>query len=144
MRGPNEVVVVVRRGGDFLVLHRVPERQGYWSLVAGGVEPGESPATAARRELGEETGLDIDVTELPVALSYSLLDDPPEVRAKYAAAIETVTVHGFVAEAPAAWEPRLDAEHDEYRWCDKEKALELLVYETTREAVRAAAREAVS
>ena len=97
---PSEVVVVVRRGRDFLALRRVPERLGYWNLVAGGVEPGESPAAAARRELAEETGLDSDVAELPVALSYSLLDDPPEVRARYAPGIETITVHAFVTEAP--------------------------------------------
>jgi lipoyl(octanoyl) transferase len=142
MRGPDEIVVVVRRDGCFLVLRRVPERLGYWNLVAGGVEPGESAADAASRELLEETGLDADLRELPVELSYSLLEDPPEVRARYASGIETITVHPFVAEAPSGWEPMLDGEHDDYRWCREEEAIRLLPYEAPREALRVAARGA--
>jgi 8-oxo-dGTP pyrophosphatase MutT (NUDIX family) len=141
MRGPDEVVVVVRRAGRFLVLRRVPERLGYWNLVAGGVEPGETPAEAARRELLEETGLETEVRELPVELSYSLLEDPPEVRARYAPGLETITVHSFVAEAPSGWEPVLDGEHDDYRWCVEEDAIALFRYETPREALRVAATE---
>ena len=144
VRGPDEVVIVVRREGRFLVLRRVPERLGYWSLVAGGVEPGETPVAAARRELREETGLEAVVTPLPLALSYSLLDDPPEVRLRYAPGIETITVHPFVVDVPAGWEPVLDAEHDAYRWCGEDEAVALFVYDTPRAAVRAAARELVS
>jgi 8-oxo-dGTP pyrophosphatase MutT (NUDIX family) len=140
LRGPDEVVVVVRRGSRYLVLRRVPERLGYWNLVAGGVERGEAPADAAHRELVEETGLDAEVDQLPVALSYSLLDDPPEVRARYAPGIETITVHPFVVVASHGWEPNLDDEHDEYRWCDEEEAVSLLAYEAPRDALRAAAQ----
>lgn len=141
MRGDQEVVVVVRRGSAYLVLRRAPERLGYWSLVSGGLEPGEEPAAAARRELFEETGLEMAVRRLPVALSYSLLDDPPAIRARYEPGIETVTVHGFLADVPLEWEPTLDAEHDAHEWRDLDGALALLFYDTAKEAVRAAARE---
>ncbi|MBP5685245.1 MAG: NUDIX domain-containing protein, partial [Candidatus Methanomethylophilaceae archaeon] len=33
---------------------------GYWSLVAGKIEPGESPEEAARREIFEETAINVD------------------------------------------------------------------------------------
>jgi 8-oxo-dGTP pyrophosphatase MutT (NUDIX family) len=45
-----EVFVFVRRGEEFLVLHRTPDNDAYWHGVAGGVEPGESFAEAAARE----------------------------------------------------------------------------------------------
>ena len=31
--------------------------QGYWFTIGGGLDPGETPAQAAARELAEETGL---------------------------------------------------------------------------------------
>ena len=140
MRGDQEIVVVVRREGTFLLLRRAPERLGYWSLVAGGLEPDESPREAAQRELLEETGLREEVRGLPLALSYSLLDDPPAIRARYAPGVETVTVHPFLVDSPGDWEPTLDAEHDLHRWCDLDDAVSLMPYETTRRAVRAAAQ----
>lgn len=142
MRGDQEVIVVVRRGGQYLVLRRAPERLGYWSLVAGEIEGDELPHDAAQRELLEETGLRAEVRRLPISLAYSLLDDPPAIRARYAPGIETVTVHAFLAEAPESWEPRLNAEHDIHRWCSADDAVELFVYHDPKEAVRAAERVA--
>jgi 8-oxo-dGTP pyrophosphatase MutT (NUDIX family) len=139
LRGAQEIVVVVRRDGKLLVMRRAPERLGYWSIVAGGVEPNETFWEAAVRELREETGLEVQVRKLSVPLAYSLLDDPPAIRARYAPGIERITVHAFVADAPPGWEPTLDAEHDHYRWCGLDEAIDLMAYETTRDALRAGA-----
>lgn len=54
--GPGETIAFVRQErGPFA---------GSWLLPGGGIELGENPAAAVRREVKEETGLDIDQPEL--------------------------------------------------------------------------------
>lgn len=116
-------MVVVRRGDAVLILERSPARGGYWNLVAGGVETGETPADAATRELTEETGLEVHVRALPLELSYETLSG-------------RVRLDAFVADAPLDWEPVLDEEHVSYRWCSVHDAVALLAYDEPRVAVR--------
>lgn len=141
-RRPVEVVVVVRRpvgeSREYLVLLRSPEQQGYWHLVAGGVEWDELPPVAAARELLEETGLDAEVADLRLRLSYSLDEEPPEVRARFAPDIEAVELSAFVADAPAGWEPELDHEHVDHCWLPVDDAVELLFWPEPKQAVLAA------
>jgi 8-oxo-dGTP pyrophosphatase MutT (NUDIX family) len=135
--------VVVRRPGatgrEYLVVLRSPEKLGYWHIVAGGVAWGESPEAAAARELLEETGLAASPTPLDGPLSYDLAGDPPAVRERFPAGTEHIVVWSFVADAPAGWEPALDAEHVDHRWLDAEGAMALLHYPEPREAIRRAA-----
>lgn len=142
-RRPDEVAVVVRRPGargtEFLVLLRSPEKLGYWHLVAGGVEWGEEPSAAAARELAEETGLERQPVALDGPFSYDLSGDPESVRMRFPAGTERIAVWAFVADAPAGWEPSLDAEHVDHRWLDLDGAVGLLHYPEPREAVRRAA-----
>ncbi len=54
------VLVVVRSGDRFLLVHERKHGQGYY-LPAGRVEPGETLVEAAKRETMEEAGIPIDI-----------------------------------------------------------------------------------
>ena len=52
-------LIVLKRDAVCLVYRDSPPMAGLWSFPGGRLEPGESPADAARRELAEETGLSV-------------------------------------------------------------------------------------
>jgi ADP-ribose pyrophosphatase YjhB (NUDIX family) len=55
--GVRVAVVVERKGALLLVRHQKPDRDPYWVLPGGRLEPGETIPECAGRELAEETGL---------------------------------------------------------------------------------------
>ncbi len=68
MHADIEVIgVAVLHRGRLLAARRTapPESAGRWELPGGKVEPGESPAGAAVREVAEELGCRVRVTGLP-------------------------------------------------------------------------------
>jgi len=128
-------MVVVRRGEEVLVLHRSPEGDAYWHVVAGAVEEGESWAEAAARELVEEIGLRVPVVDLEREYVYPLAQESDRSRARFAPGIDEVIVRCFTVEAPAGWEPTLNEEHDDYCWCAPSAAAELLYWPEPGELV---------
>jgi 8-oxo-dGTP pyrophosphatase MutT (NUDIX family) len=58
-------VLLVDAGGRLLLQlrdERAPVSPNQWSLLGGGIEPGETPEQGARRELFEEAGLRVPVS----------------------------------------------------------------------------------
>ena len=139
MRTGEEVAIFVTRRdhAEVLVVHRSPVQGGYWHVVAGGVEPGETPADAAARELREETGLEVPVVapRRVVEYAYPLTEEPADRRAEYDPTVVAVSVTCFLAEAPDDWEPVLDWEHDDHRWCSPKEAAETLRWPETARAL---------
>ncbi len=63
--------------GRFLITQRSMEKHwgaGWWEVSGGGVRAGESSLDAIRREVPEETGLDVSGLDLVPAYSYENVD----------------------------------------------------------------------
>ena len=98
----------VMSGGKVLMLRRPPASRSFpdkWSLVAGKIEPGESPDEAARREILEETGIGVGKAEACLAPIY--------VRE----GSRLWKVHPFMFSAEGT-EPVLNHENVAYEWVD--------------------------
>ncbi len=80
-------IALFRQDSVLLVLRTKAPRAGLWSLPGGHIEPGETAAAAALRELREETGLDATVDGLVDILDVIMHDDDGQLRAHYLLAV---------------------------------------------------------
>ena len=140
MYRPDLVDVWVFRVGaaglELLMMRRSSGRllAGLWQGVSGSVEAGERIASAARRELAEETGFDGDRVE-----AFYDLDLVNQFHWSPADAIMSAAV--FAARVGPKAEPVLSHEHDESRWLAPDQALELIVWPAYRDAVAVIERD---
>ena len=98
--------VYLERDGKILILQRATGVMiGFWTLPSGILDPGESPADAARRELFEETGLRAAGPLTLVAVSAFHVYGHDGIRLVYAA-------------DAAEGDVRLSHEHSGAQWID--------------------------
>jgi 8-oxo-dGTP pyrophosphatase MutT (NUDIX family) len=115
--------VVLRRGAEdteVLVVHRV--RHQDWSLPKGKLDPGEDAATAACREVEEETGVTTRLGRELSEVRYAVDGEPKRVRW-----FRMEAVDGDPTARPA------DGEVDAARWWPVDVALAELTYAHDRE-----------
>jgi 8-oxo-dGTP diphosphatase len=58
-------IIIVRKDGSIVLIKRLnPPFQGEWAIPGGFVEYGETVETAAMREAKEETGIEVELTQI--------------------------------------------------------------------------------
>ena len=96
---------LVWRGSRLLIARRPEEGLlgGLWEFPGGKVEPGETPAEAARREVREELGIDVEILGKTAAIEHAYSHF-------------RITLHLFHARWTGGEIERLETEADSPRW----------------------------
>jgi 8-oxo-dGTP diphosphatase len=78
------VSTAVFRDGEVLLVERGKGfARGLWSLPGGHIEPGETRVAAARREVEEETGIEVEILGLVDVVDIIMRDSEGRLRAHY-------------------------------------------------------------
>jgi 8-oxo-dGTP pyrophosphatase MutT (NUDIX family) len=117
---PSLVVGARRRDGGIFT----------WTLPKGTPNAGETREQTALREVAEETGLEVRITDVLDSIEYWFVQRGTRIHK---------TVHYFLMEPVGGDLERHDHEFDQVRWVRFDKAGELLTFETERALVARAA-----
>ena len=127
--------MVTEKSAGAVVFHRGEQieylllRSTFWGFPKGHVEAGETEKQAARREIREETGLEVTLLK-----GFRVQDE-------YWYARESDRIHKvavlFLAEAKNR-DSKISWEHSEMTWLTLDEALARLTYENGREILKKA------
>lgn len=126
---------VVRRRDEQLEVALIlvgSQEEKRWQFPKGWLEKGEDSATAAVREVGEETGLEVEIIEKLPTIDFWFYEG------------QATRVHKFVAfylmRAIGGDIEQHDREVAAARWFPLEEAVEVLEFDSERELVRETGR----
>ncbi len=130
------LVVLARKNSgkklEFLILQHSKEKT--WELVKGGLEEGENFEDAARREVKEETGLDINkLIKLESELSFEYKKEFHETlghRAVFKSFISIVPLESKIS--------LIDPVFSKYEWVDFKSATEKLEWDNIKRILKEA------
>lgn len=116
------------RAPQYLIMQRAPGEiyEGVWQGVTGKIQSGETAWQTALRELREETALK--------ALHLWTID---HVNLFYESTTDTLNCIPVFGVEIAGGEPTLSKEHQIYRWCSVNEAVDLLLWNQQREGLLA-------
>lgn len=98
-------ILIVREAGEYLD----GDNSGQYDLPGGRVDAGESLIDALKREVAEETGLEVEVDENPI----SVQEWHPVINGK-----ENHIVGTFFVCRPLSTAVNLSSDHNSYEWID--------------------------
>ena len=137
---PESVLVVIHTPDLQVLMLERADRPGFWQSVTGSKDSLEEPlALTARREVREETGIDIDALPAGALRDWGLAnvyEIYPVWRHRYAPGVTRNTEHVFGLCVPAGTPVRLaPREHLQYRWLPWQEAADQCFSPSNAEAV---------
>lgn len=126
--------IVVRDGCVLLARRGKPPGLGKWSVPGGAVDAGEALEDAARREIREECGIEVELTDTIEVIQRITRDETQRARFHY-------VIVDYVARWKAG-EPQPSPEASEVRWVRPEEFDTLDMTPGTAEVIRRMLRKA--
>lgn len=121
------VGALIRNSQEQFLMIRTHKWSDHWGIPGGKIQRGETSEQALRREVREETGLEISNISLVTVLDS--IDSPEFERAEH------FLLQNYVAQTETC-EVTLNDEAEEWKWVSYDEALRLDLNKPTRELLR--------